>query len=236
MRAACSAFLFKSSPTCLMSLATSYLSSVGGCSGVALERAQRPSPCRCAPSGEGRAASAPLACCRATPRSGASPSARAWRKAGCSAVAGKCDAMSSAGAAAMTIASNVVDWPRAASPHAGSQHETRCRVQMWVDSGCLEMEEKVYLKLWVKLGCATLFTQIVPKWHFGGGGGAVGARSTPAPTIYWRTSIMTFSAIAQPIFSRGTVVSKMAVFCCNGKKKEDVISTVYTILRCHDLM
>ena len=34
-----------------------------------------------------------------------------------------------------------------------------------LDSVCLEMEENVCLKLWVKLGCSLRYTQIVPKWH-----------------------------------------------------------------------
>ena len=42
------------------------------------------------------------------------------------------------------------------------------REQMWVDPACLEMEEKVYFKLWVKLECSPQQTQIVPKWHFAG--------------------------------------------------------------------
>ena len=37
-----------------------------------------------------------------------------------------------------------------------------------MDSACLEMEEKVCLKLWVKLGCSPRCTQIVPKWHLDG--------------------------------------------------------------------
>ena len=34
--------------------------------------------------------------------------------------------------------------------------------RIWVDSACLEMEEKVYLKLWTKLGCPLQYTQIAP--------------------------------------------------------------------------
>ena len=34
------------------------------------------------------------------------------------------------------------------------------------DSACLEMEEKVYLKIWV--GCCPRYTQRVPKWHLAG--------------------------------------------------------------------
>ena len=37
------------------------------------------------------------------------------------------------------------------------------RGKIWVDLGCLEMEEKVYLKLWVKLGFSPRYTQTVPK-------------------------------------------------------------------------
>ena len=42
------------------------------------------------------------------------------------------------------------------------------REQIWVDSACLEMEEKVYFKLWVQPGCSPRYTQIVPKWHLAG--------------------------------------------------------------------
>ena len=69
---------------------------------------------------------------------------------------------------AMTVARNVVDWSRVPSPRAGSQPKTFCRERIWVDSACLEMEEKVCLKLWVKLGCSPRCTQIVPKWYFDG--------------------------------------------------------------------
>ena len=34
-----------------------------------------------------------------------------------------------------------------------------------MDSGCLELEENVCLKLWVKLGCSPRCTEIKPKWH-----------------------------------------------------------------------
>ena len=37
-----------------------------------------------------------------------------------------------------------------------------------MDLVCLEMHEKVYLNLWVKLGCTPRRTQIVPKWHLAG--------------------------------------------------------------------
>ena len=37
-----------------------------------------------------------------------------------------------------------------------------------MDSACLEMEENICLKLWVKLGCSPRSTQIVPKWHLDG--------------------------------------------------------------------
>ena len=42
------------------------------------------------------------------------------------------------------------------------------RVQIWVDLGCLTMEEKVHLKLSIKLGCSPRYTQLVPKWHLAG--------------------------------------------------------------------
>ena len=34
-----------------------------------------------------------------------------------------------------------------------------------MDSACFKVDEKVYFKLWVKLGCTPRRTQIVPKWH-----------------------------------------------------------------------
>ena len=43
-----------------------------------------------------------------------------------------------------------------------------CWEQCWVDSVCLKMEEKVHLKVWVKLGCFPGKTQVVPKWHLDG--------------------------------------------------------------------
>ena len=127
MRAACSVFLFKGSPACLE-----------GCAGGALERVRRPSPCRYAPCCEGRAASAPPTCSCATWRNGASPAARAWRKAGCSAAANGWDAIQLPGAAAMTAARNVVDRSKVASPRRGSQQKTFRWDQVWVDSARLE--------------------------------------------------------------------------------------------------
>ena len=42
------------------------------------------------------------------------------------------------------------------------------RERIWVDLACLEMEENVCLKLWVKLGCSPQCTPIVQKSHLDG--------------------------------------------------------------------
>ena len=42
------------------------------------------------------------------------------------------------------------------------------RERVWLDSACLEMQENVCLKLWVKTGCSPRCSQMVPKWHLDG--------------------------------------------------------------------
>ena len=50
------------------------------------------------------------------------------------------------------------------------------------DSACLEMDKKVFLKLWVKMEGSPRYTQIVPKWHLAGKlAGTYSNRISPPP-------------------------------------------------------